>query len=67
MIRGNTSVFIGHPLPKDSIPAHGASHHVWAPGPHHLNPALATVVEVFHQQHKDSRSNDGISNFKLIC
>ena len=33
MIRGNTSDFIGHPLPNDSIAAHGASHHAWAPGP----------------------------------
>jgi len=40
MIRGNSSDFIDHPLPKDSVSAHGASHHAWAPGPHHLNPAL---------------------------
>jgi len=40
MIRGNTTDFIDHPLPKDSVSAHGASHHAWAPGPHHLNPAL---------------------------
>jgi len=33
MIRGNTSDFIGHPLPKDSISAHGASHHTWPAGP----------------------------------
>jgi len=33
MIRGNTSAFIGHPLPKDSISAHGTSHQTWAPGP----------------------------------
>jgi len=31
MIRGNASDFIGHHLPKDSTPAHGASHHAWAP------------------------------------
>ena len=30
---GNTSDFIDHPLPKDSVSAHGASHHTWAPGP----------------------------------
>jgi len=35
MTRGNTSDFIGHPLPKDSISAHGAFHHAWAPAPHH--------------------------------
>jgi len=45
MIRGNTSDFIGHPLPKNSIFAHGASHHAWAPGPHHLNPALTEPVK----------------------
>jgi len=33
MIRGNTSDFIGHPLPKDSISAHGASHGAGAPDP----------------------------------
>jgi len=33
MIRGNTSDFIDHPLPKDSVSAHGASNHAWAPGP----------------------------------
>ena len=33
MVRGNTSDLIGHPLPKDSISAHGASHHGWAPAP----------------------------------
>jgi len=32
MIRGNTSDFIGPPLPEDSTSAHGASHHAWAPG-----------------------------------
>jgi len=31
MIRGNTSDFIDHTLPKDSVSAHGASHHTWAP------------------------------------
>jgi len=46
MIRGNTSDFIGHPLPKDSIFAHGAFHHVWAPGPHHRNPALHLLPKV---------------------
>jgi len=40
MIRGNTSDFIDHPLPKHFVSARGASHHAWAPGPHHLNPAL---------------------------
>jgi len=39
-INGNISDFIDNPLPKDSVSAHGASHHAWAPGPHHLNPAL---------------------------
>jgi len=38
MIRENTSDFIAHPRPKDSISAHGASHHAWVP--QHLNPAL---------------------------
>ena len=33
MIRGNTTDFIDHPLPKDSISAYGASHHAWAPVP----------------------------------
>jgi len=33
MICGNTNDFIGHPILKDSIFAHGASHHAWAPGP----------------------------------
>jgi len=32
MIRGNNSDFIRHPLPEDSISAHGASHQAWAPG-----------------------------------
>jgi len=36
----NTTDFIDHPLPKDSVSAHAASHHAWAPVPHHLNPAL---------------------------
>jgi len=40
MIRGNTSDFIDHTLPKDSVSAHGASHHTWT---HHLNPALPMV------------------------
>jgi len=31
MIRGNTIDFIGHPLHKDSISAHGTSHHALAP------------------------------------
>ena len=33
MICGNTSDFIDHPLPKNFVSAHGASHHVWAPDP----------------------------------
>jgi len=33
MMRSNTSDFIDHPLPKDCISAHGASHHAWTPGP----------------------------------
>jgi len=33
MIRGNTSDFIDHLLFKDSVTAHGTSHHAWAPGP----------------------------------
>ena len=33
MMCGNTSDFIDHPLPKHLVSAHGASHHVWAPGP----------------------------------
>jgi len=34
LIRGNTNDFNHHhPLPKDSVPAHGASHHAGAPGP----------------------------------
>ena len=40
LIRGNTSDFIDHPLPKHFVSAPGASHHAWAPGPHHLNLAL---------------------------
>jgi len=44
MIRGNTSDFIGHPIPQDSISAREASHHAWAP--HHLNPALPWWVMV---------------------
>jgi len=41
MIPGYTSDFIGHPLPKDSMSAHGASHYTWARAPHHLNLALS--------------------------
>jgi len=41
MICGNASDIIDHPRPKHFVSAHGASHHVWAPGPHRLNPALA--------------------------
>jgi len=33
MIRGNTTDFIGLPLPKDSKSAHGASHHTWPRAP----------------------------------
>jgi len=33
MICGNTSDFFDHPLPEHFVSAHGASHHVWAPGP----------------------------------
>ena len=40
MISGNTSDFIDHTLPLDSVSAHGASHHTWT---HHLNPALPMV------------------------
>jgi len=40
MIRGNASDFIDHPLPKQFVSAHGASHHAWVPGPHRLNRAL---------------------------
>jgi len=45
MIRGNTSDFIGHPLPKDYI----SDLHMGpptTPGPHHLNPALSPVHSV---------------------
>jgi len=45
MIRGNTSGLIDHPIPKHFVSAHGASHHAWAPGPHHLNPALNKPFE----------------------
>jgi len=44
MIRGNTSEFIDHPQPKDSVSAHGASDHDWTS--HHLNPALSIVVHL---------------------
>jgi len=42
MIRGNTSDFIGHPLPKGSIsdPDMGPPTTPEARAPHHLNPAL---------------------------
>jgi len=33
LIRGNTSDFIDHPLPKYSFSARGASHHACVPGP----------------------------------
>jgi len=33
MICGKTSDFMDHSLPKHFVSAHGASHHVWAPGP----------------------------------
>jgi len=33
MMCGNAIDFIDHPLPKDFVSAHGASHHVWTPGP----------------------------------
>jgi len=59
----NAKDFIDHLLPEDSVSTHGASHHAWAPGPNHLNPALpftliALQVEVYfdeafvQQQHK---------------
>jgi len=38
----NTSDSIDHPLSKHFVSAQGASHHAWAPGSHHLNPALCT-------------------------
>jgi len=41
MINVNTSDFIDNPLPKYFVSTHGASNHAWAPGPHHLNPALS--------------------------
>jgi len=42
MIRGNTSNFIGHPLPKDSIsdPQMGPPTMPGPRAPHHLNPVL---------------------------
>jgi len=49
-INGNTCDFIDHPLPKDSVSAHGASHHAWAPGPHNLNPALHIDVVSYKQK-----------------
>jgi len=36
----NTNEFVDHPIPKDPVPAHGASHYAWSQAPHHLNPAL---------------------------
>jgi len=50
MICGKTSDFIDHPLPKDFVSAHGASHHAWAPGPHHLNPALGHVTSTIRKE-----------------
>ena len=43
LLNGNTSDFTDHSLPKDSVSAHGASHHAWAP---HLNPVLRTATKV---------------------
>jgi len=37
LIRGNTSDFIDHPLPKHFVSTHGAFHNAWVPGPHRLN------------------------------
>jgi len=46
MIYGNTSDF-DHPLPKDSVSVHGASHHAWAPGPPPSKPgAVASTVQI---------------------
>jgi len=42
MTRGNTSDFIDHHLPKDSLPAHGASHHTGSPG--HLPSKFGAVL-----------------------
>jgi len=40
MICGNSSDFIDHPLPKDSVSAHGPLTTPGPQAPHHLNPAL---------------------------
>jgi len=42
MVCGSTSDFIGHPLAEHFVSARGASHHAWAPDPHHLNLALGS-------------------------
>jgi len=50
MIRGNTSDFIGHRLPKDFI----SDLHMGPPAtpgprvPHHLNPALFMLLRALH-------------------
>jgi len=44
MTCGNTGDLVDHPLPKYFLSAHGASHHAWAPDPHHLNPTLVLPV-----------------------
>ena len=43
MIRGNTIDFIGHPLPRHFVSAHGASHHAWDPGPPSKSGAALTT------------------------
>jgi len=47
MISGNTSDFIGHPLPKDSIsdPHMGPPTTPGPRDPHHLNPALSLLLK----------------------
>ena len=40
MIRGNTSDFIGHPIPQDSMSVHGPPTTPAPRASHHLNPAL---------------------------
>jgi len=53
MISGNRSNFIGHPLSKDSISAHGPPTTLGPRTPHHLNPALSQMNVV---------SNEVVSN-----
>jgi len=57
MIRGNTSDFIGHPLPKNSIsdPHMGPPTTLGPRIPHHLNPALITVIILLKLTHTSYR------------